>query len=165
METPTVPPMTSAERRAELSKIRRRKGLRGFLIGLVVAQLLIAGILFGGEQLLKLRPELRPEFPLRVLVFLGIAGGIAFTGALTTLLLLFQGLAYVVRPRGKPLGIALWNGIRRVARAVVALGATLLVVGGTAAAAIPPQDWGPHAKLLRLRAEQGYRRIQESFRR
>jgi|GEM_PF-6907581 len=161
METPTVPPRSVKE----LARARRRRGLRGFLIGLLVGQVVIATIMIGGDELLKLRPDLRMELPLRAIVFVGIGAGIAFTGSVTGLLLLLQGLGYVLRPRGKPFATAAWNGLKRFGRAALALGATFLVLGGTAAAAIPPRDWIPHGKLIRDRAKRISLPIRDYFRR
>lgn len=163
MDPPTVPPMTAEQRRAEMNERQRSKRRRGFLIGLLVGQALIAGIIFGSDALLKLRPDLQTELPLRLLVFLGITGGLAFTGLMIGLLLFFQGLGYVFRPRGKKFGVALWNGVRRVGRAAFALAITLLVLGGTAAATISPADWKPHGEMVVERGKQGWKRIQEQM--
>lgn len=165
METPTVPPQTAEQRRAEMNVRQRAKGRRGFLIGLLAGQALIAGIIFGGDFLLRMRPDLQTALPLRLLVFLGITGGLVFTGLMIGMLLFFQGVGYVVRPRGKKFGVALGNGVRRVGRAVLSLGITLLVLGGTAAATIPPSDWKPHGELVVERGKQGWKRVQDQLRR
>lgn len=158
MEPPTVPPQTARERRAEIRTVQKRRSRRGFLLGLLVGQALIVGIIFGGDQLLRLRPDLQIGLPLRLLVLLGVTGGLVFTGAFIALLLSFQALGYVFRPRGKPFLAALGNGMRRVGRAFGAMLLTLLVLGGTAAATIPPEDWKPNAKFVRSRAREAVRR-------
>lgn len=164
METPTVPPMTAEQRRAEMNERQRTKRRRGFLIGLLVGQALVAGIIFGGDAILRLRPDIHTELPLRLLVFLGVTGGLVFTGLMIGLLLFFQAVGYVFRPRGKKFFVALGNGIRRVGRAALALGLTLLVLGGTAAATIPPADWKPHGELCLERGKAGLKKIQHQFR-
>jgi hypothetical protein len=159
-ETPTVPPKTAEERRRDLAELQKRKRRRGFLIGLVVGQLLVVALVYGGEALLRMRPDIQTGMPLRFLVFLGVVSGLLITALIIALLLGLQGIAWLFK-RGKPFGVAARNGIRRVGRALLSIGVTLAVLGGTAAATIPPHEWKPQAESLWKKSKEAYRKWTE----
>lgn len=161
MDSPTVPPIAISARRNELQASLRRRRRRGFLIGLVVGQLFVLALVFGGEALIKLRPELRIDLPVRTVVFAGVTAGLALTGVLIGLLLMIEGLLYVVRPKGKPFGVALANGFRRTVRALLSLGITLIVVSGTAAAGVPIDQWKPQGRQLWQRLKGAVEKLAE----
>ncbi len=161
MDSPTVPPIAISARRNELQAALRRRRRRGFLIGLLAGQLLVLGLIFGGEALLKLRPDLRIDMPVRTVVFAGVTAGLALTGVLIGCLLMVEGLLYVVRPKGKLFGTALANGFRRTGRAFLSLGITLAVVSGTAAASVPIDQWKPQGRQLWERLKGAVEKLKE----
>lgn len=143
MESPTQAP-SAAERMARLARLQRARRRRGFMLGLLVGQLLILAVDFGGEALLRAlahKVVFNPPIHYRAVVFLGMTGGIAATGLFIAIVLGFQGLGYVFGKKGVGLGTALGRGFRRVGKAVVSLGLTLAVVGGTAWFLIPKPEW------------------------
>ncbi len=137
---------TSAERQAELRKKEKAKRRRGFLLGLLVGQLLIVALDFGGEALLaQLEDRIRFDTPisLRAIVFLAMSASVVLVGLLIAFLLGLQGAGYVLGKKKVGFFTALGRGIRRIGRAAWALGLTLGVFGGTAWMLIPSAQWGP----------------------
>jgi len=159
MSPPTVPPHSARERRGALNEAQRGKRRRSFLIGLVVGQILVVGLSFGGEALLQLRPDLKLTLSPRVLVWAGVTSGIVFTGILIGFLMTVQALVYMIRPRGKPLGTALGNGVKRIVRATLSLATTLIVLSGSALATIPYSQWRPEGERLWKEMKQAVDRL------
>lgn len=163
LEGRTSPPTalpSAQERMAALVGVQKAKRRRGFIIGLLVGQLLIVALDFGGKQLIHL---LRHKFrfsapiPLEAVVFIGMTAGIVLTALLIFFILGLQGMGYVFGSKKKVgLFTAVARGMKRSFKAAWALGLTLSVVGGTAWFMIPRDQWKPTARYLRDQGEKGY---------
>jgi len=168
MTPPTATPSAS-ERRANLDRIQKVRKRKGFLIGLLVGQLLVIGLDFGGKAILDAiahKYKFNAPIPLQSLVFLGMAGGIAITAVLILFVLGFQGVGYVFGSKQVGFFTAVGRGIRRVFKAAWSLGLTLGVIGGTAWFMIPGSRWKDTTEYMKLhgdKAVQGARGWAEDF--
>ena len=161
MQPPTVHDLSAKERLWLMEENKKKKKRKGFVLGLWVGQLLILLLSFGGEALLRLFPNYNVELPFPLVVFAGISVSLLFMGILIDLLLFFQAVGYLIRPKGKKFGRALWNGIRRVMRASFSWGITVLVFCGTSLATIPMDQWGSSADRLKEESVKVYEQIKE----
>ncbi len=150
---------TPAERMAGIQEQERGRRRRGFLIGLLVGQLLVIALDYGGEALIRAiqhKYPFRAPVPLRALVFTGMTAGVVLTGILICLVLGMQGVGYVFGKKQVGFFPALWRGIKRIWKAAWAVGLTLGVVGGTSWLLIPQPEWKPTAVYLRDKGVEGY---------
>ncbi len=160
---PTVHEMSAQERRSLMRENKKKKSRKGFLLGLWVGQVLILVLSFGGEAILRRLPNYNVELPFPLVVFAGISASLLLMGLLIDLLLFFQAVGYFVGSKKKKpkFGRALWNGIRRPARASFSWGATVVVFCGTSMATIPMDQWRPSAERLKSEGVKLYERIKE----
>ena len=161
VEPPSVQGKSARERLALMEENKKKKKRKGFLFGLWAGQLMILALSLGGERVLAFFPNHDVELPFRLVVFAGIAASLLLVGMLIDLLLFFQALGCLFSPKGKKFGRALWNGIRRVARASFAWGATVLVFCGTSAATIPMEQWKPSVERMKVEGEKLFEQIKE----
>jgi hypothetical protein len=150
MASPTSAP-SATERRANLDRIQSSKRRKGFLIGLLVGQLLILGLDYGGRlalHLLKDKVKLQSPVPHEALVFIGMTAGIVITMLLILFVLGLQGMGWVFGKNQVGFFTAVGRGLKRVFKAAWALGITLGVIGGTAWFMIPRSEWKPTATYL-----------------
>jgi hypothetical protein len=158
--TPPTAAPSAEERRANIEARQKERRRKGFLIGLIVGQLLIIGIDLGGRlalKLLKNRVQLNAPVTLEALVFFGMSAGIVITMLLILLVLGLQGTGWLFGKKKVGFFTALGRGLRRVWKAAWALGLTLGVIGGTGWFMIPKDQWWPTWKY----AEGEGRRVYE----
>src|SRR5688572_31906518 len=76
---PASPGPSAADRQRELHLQQKRRRRRGFLLGLLVGQILIIGLDLGGSYFLKTHPNFKLQAPIGVpsIVFLGMSVGAA----------------------------------------------------------------------------------------
>jgi hypothetical protein len=147
MVTPTVVPPSAADRLHELQRQQKRRRRRGFLLGLLVGQLLIIALDLGGEFFLRTHPHFKLQAPIRVasIVFLGMAAGSA-------VMVLAVALIYVILAMKSLFGrksAAVGRGIWKVILTVLALGVSMGVILGTAWFMIPAAEWKPTRDFAR----------------
>ncbi len=150
MASPTAAP-SATERRAHLDRAQRARRRRGFLIGLLVGQLLVLGLDFGGGaalHLLRDKVTVQTPVPHQALVFIGMTAGIVITMLLILFVLGLQGAGWVFGKKGAGFFTAVGRGVKRIFKAAWALGITLGVIGGTAWFMIPRDQWKPTATYL-----------------
>ena len=155
-----APKPSAAERMANIHQIQKSRRRRGFLIGLLVGQLLIVALDFGGEGLVRLlgeRVRFEPPVPLRALVFVGMTAGIVMTALIVLFLLGLQGAGWAFGKARRGFFAAVGVGLKRVWKAAWSLGLTLGVIGGTAWFLIPRQEWKPTGQWLKAQGEKGYK--------
>jgi hypothetical protein len=142
MVAPTAAP-SAKDRAWHLAQEQKRRRRRGFLIGLLVGQLLIIALDLGGEFFLRTHPQVKLQAPIRVasIVFLGMAVGAAVMIVAVALITLVMGL------RGKSGGVV--GGIQRVVLTTFALGVSIAVILGTAWFMIPSAEWKPTVEFAR----------------
>jgi hypothetical protein len=151
MEEAEKPKPTAEERRAAIQEGQKKKRKRGFLIGLLVGQLLIILLDLGGGALLHLfRDRVRVNAPvsLEALVFFGMSAGIVITALMIFFVLGVQGLGWTFGKKKVGFFTAVWRGIKRMSQAAWALGLTLGVIGGTAWFMIPGREWKPTIEYM-----------------
>jgi hypothetical protein len=160
MVTPTAVPsaMERAHRMAQEQKKRRR---RGFLLGLLVGQLLIIGLDLGGEFFLRTHPHFKLQAPIRVpsIVFLGMAAGAAVM--ILAVALIYAGMGLRSLFARKPGGVvaAAGGGVKRIFLTALALGVSMAVILGTAWFMIPASEWKPTVDFAK---DQGKRGVEAS---
>src|SRR5262245_41634896 len=78
MSSPTAVP-SAAQRQLNLQRLQKKRRRRGFLLGLLVGQILIIALDLGGEWFLRTHPhvKLQTNIPVSAIVFLGMAAGAA----------------------------------------------------------------------------------------
>lgn len=138
--TEALPRPDAHERLLKLNKQQRAKRRRGFLIGLLVGQLLILGLDFGGRLILTLlenRVQTNAPYSLEAIVFFGMASGVVLTGLLIFFVLGLQGVGYVFGKKKVGFFRAVGRGMVRCFKATWAVGLTLGIIGGTAWYLIP----------------------------
>jgi hypothetical protein len=150
MATPTSVP-SAVQRQLNLDRIQKRRRRRGFLIGLLVGQLVIIGLDLGGDFFLRTHPQvkLQTNIPVSSIVFLGMAAGAA-------VMILAVALIYAVMAlRGlfgrKSAVAAAGRGIWRVILTLLTLGVTMGVILGTAWFMIPKPRWKDTVDFARAR--------------
>jgi len=160
MVTPTAVPsaMERAHRMAQEQKKRRR---RGFLLGLLVGQLLIIGLDLGGEFFLRTHPHFKLQAPIRVpsIVFLGMAAGAAVMILAVALIYTGMGLRSLFARKPGGVAAAAGGGLKRVILTVLALGVSMTVILGTAWFMIPASEWKPTADFAK---DKGKRAVEAS---
>ena len=102
--SPTATP-SAAARMDNLKEKQKAKRRKSFLVGLLVGQLLILALDYGGKLALHLlRDRLKPtgDLTLEARVFLGMTAGIVFTGLLIFFVLGLQGAGWLFgKKKGK----------------------------------------------------------------
>ena len=156
MVTPTAAP-SAMERAYKLAQGQKQRRRRGFLLGLLVGQLLILGLDLGGEIFLRTHPNYKLQAPIRVasIVFLGMAAGSAVMIVAVALIYAVQGARSLFG--GKSGGV--FAGIRRMILTALALGVSMGVILGTAWFMIPAAEWKPTVDFAR---EKGVRAVEAS---
>lgn len=144
VSTPTAVP-SATERRYNLSLLQKRRRRRGFLIGLLVGQLLIVAMDLGGAWYFRTHPNVRLQAPVGVasVVFLGMSIGAAVMVVALALIFLALGLRACFRRGGTGLFASMGRGIAGVFRTALALGLSMAVILGTAWFMIPGAEWRP----------------------
>lgn len=144
VSTPTAVP-SATERRYNLSRLQNRKRRRGFLIGLLVGQLLIIAMDLGGMWYLHAHPNVKLQAPVGVasIVFLGMAIGAAVMLAALALIFLALGLRACFGRGDVGLFTAIGRGLKRVVLTTLTLGVSMAVILGTAWVMIPGREWRP----------------------
>ena len=143
------------DRRRAIQEGQKRKRRKGFLVGLLVGQLLIVGLDLAGRLVLTLmKDKIRSSSPIshEALVFIGMTAGILITALLVLFVLGLQGAGWIFGKKKVGFFTAVGRGARHVMKAAWALGLTLGVIGGTAWFMIPQAQWEPTAGYLK---EQG----------
>jgi hypothetical protein len=144
MEPPTTMMKTREEREAERNASQKKKRLRGFLLGLLVGQLLVIALDLGGAAALhffKHKIRVNAPIPFEALVFVGMSTGILATALLILAVLGLQGAGWVFGKKKVGFFTAVGRGLKRVVKAAWALGLTIGVVAGTAWLMIPGSEW------------------------
>ena len=148
-----------AERMERIKEEQRKRSRKGFLAGLVVGQLAVVGLSYGGSGFQALFVDhlnLQSPMPIRSMVFCSMTAGIGLTGILILLVLALQGIGWFFTKKTIGFGVALWRGMKRVCHAGWSLFLTLMVIGGTAWLVIPPEEWQSTAKYLEAKGLEGY---------
>ena len=137
--SPTAAP-SAAARMENLQQKQKGKRRKSFLVGLLVGQLLILALDYGGKlALYLLRDKLKPtgDLTLEARVFLGMTAGIVFTGLLIFFVLGLQGAGWLFGRKKVGFFTAVGRGIKRTFKAAWAVGLTLGIIGGTAWFLVP----------------------------
>jgi len=137
--SPTAAP-SAAARMDNLKEKQKAKRRKSFLVGLLVGQLLILALDYGGKlALYLLRDKLKPtgDLTLEARVFLGMTAGIVFTGLLIFFVLGLQGAGWLFGKKKVGFFTAVGRGIKRTFKAAWAVGLTLGIIGGTAWFLVP----------------------------
>lgn len=131
---------SAADRLKTLNREQKRRRRRGFLLGLLVGQLVIIAMDLGGTLFLRTHPQVKLQAPVGVpsIVFLGMAVGAALMIAVLALIFGAAGLRGLFR---KASASALAGGFKRLFMTSMALGVSIGVIIGTAWFMIPQPDW------------------------
>lgn len=142
MVTPTSVP-SATQRRYNLYQLRRRRQRRGFLLGLLFAQILIIALDLGGDLYLRTHPQVRLKEPISVagIVFLGMAIGAAILCVGVALLSCGMGLRGLLRRRSTGSAPPAGRALKRALLTPLILGVTMGVILGTAWFMIPGAEW------------------------
>ena len=149
----------TAERLAKINEEQKKRSRRGFLTGLIVGQLAVVGLSYGGaglQALLQDKIGLQTPMPIRSMVFCAMTAGIGLTGCIILLVLALQGIGWFFTKKTIGFGLALWRGVKRTCRAAWSLGLTLVVISGTAWLLIPEEEWQKSAEYLADKGDEGY---------
>lgn len=155
MVTPTSVP-SATQRRYNLVRLQRRRQRRGFLLGLLVGQIIIIAFDVGGELFLRTHPHIRIAESLRVssIVFLGMAAGAVLMTAGVAAIYAFQALCAL---RGPSRSGSILRGLRRVFFTLCILAPTMGIILGTAWFMIPGESWKPTVDFARRKGAQGFK--------
>ena len=142
MVTPTAVP-SAMERAYRMKQEQRQRRRRGFLLGLLVGQILIIALDLGGEFFLRTHPHFKLQAPIRVasIVFLGMAAGAAIMIVAVGLIYMFMALRSLFSR--KSVVASAGGGIKRLFLTTFALGVSIAVIIGTAWFMIPAPQWKP----------------------
>jgi hypothetical protein len=152
MEPPTTMVKSREEREAERHAAQRKKRRRGFLMGLLVGQVLVIAIDLGGAAALHFfrhKVRVNAPIPFEALVFIGMSTGIVATALLILAVLGLQGAGWLFGKKKVGFFTAVGRGLRRVFKAAWAVGLTIGVVAGTAWLMIPGAEWGRTGTYLK----------------
>lgn len=158
MEPPTTVMKTREEREAERNAVQKKKRLRGFLLGLLVGQLLVIAIDLGGAAALhffKHKVRVNAPIPFEALVFVGMSTGILATALLILAVLGLQGAGWLFGRKKVGFFTAVFRGFKRVVKAAWALGLTIGVVAGTAWLMIPGSEWSRTGAYFKEKGLEG----------
>src|SRR6185436_18296493 len=113
MVTPTVVPPSAADRLQEMKREQKRRRRRGFLLGLLVGQLLIITLDLGGEFFLRTHPHFKLQAPIRVasIVFLGMAAGSAVMVLAVALIYVILAMKSLFGRKSAAVGRGIWKVI------------------------------------------------------
>jgi len=153
MSSPTAVP-SAAQRQLNLARLQKKRRRRGFLLGLLVGQILIIALDLGGEFFLRTHPQvkLQASVPVSAIVFLGMAAGAA---VMIVAVALIYGVMAMRGLFGKKSAVAAaGRGIWRVILTVLALGLTMGVILGTAWFMIPAARWKDTTDFAKERGVQ-----------
>ena len=155
MVMPTAVP-SAMERAYHLAQMQKRRRRRGFLLGLLVGQLLIIALDVTGELFLRTHPNYKLQAPIRVasIVFLGMAAGAAALLLAVALIYLVMALRSMFGRKSGGVIAAAGGGIKRVILTVLALGVSMGVILGTAWFMIPAAEWKPTVEFAKGKGVQ-----------
>jgi hypothetical protein len=153
MVTPTAVP-SAMERAYRMAQEQKRRRRRGFLLGLLVGQLLIIALDIGGEFFLRTHPRFKLQAPIRVasIVFLGMAAGAAIMIAAVGLT--YIGMALRSLFGRKSVIASAGGGLKRLFLTSFALGVSIAVIIGTAWFMIPAPEWKPTVDFAKDKGKQ-----------
>jgi hypothetical protein len=153
MSSPTSVP-SAAQRQHNLDRIKKKRRRRGFLLGLLVGQILIIALDLGGDLFLRTHPhvKLQANIPVSSVVFLGMAAGAAVMIAAVALIYGVMALRGLFGKKSAV--VAVGRGIWRVILTVLALGVTMGVILGTAWFMIPGARWKDTTNFAKDRGVQ-----------
>lgn len=157
MVTPTAAP-SATERQANLRTQEGRRRRRGFLVGLLVGQLLIIALDVGGMLFLRSQPQVRLRAPIGVpsIVFLGMAAGAAVVLVAVALIYGVLALRGLFGRKSRGILAAAGSGIKRLVTTTLALGVSIGVIIGTAWFMIPQPEWKPTTDYAKARGLEAF---------
>jgi hypothetical protein len=153
MSSPTAVP-SAAQRQLNLDRLQKKRRRRGFLLGLLVGQIVIIALDLGGELFLRTHPQvkLQASIPVSSIVFLGMAAGAAVMIAAVALIYGVMALRGLFGKKSAV--VAAGRGILRVILTGLTLGVTMGVILGTAWFMIPGARWKDTADFAKDRGVQ-----------
>ena len=160
MDQPTVI-RTRKEREQERATAQKKRGARGFFIGILAGQLIVIGIDLAGAGALRFfgdRFKSTAPVPFPALVFAGMAIGIVLAALVMLAVLGLQGAGWFFGSNRVGFFTAVGRGIKSVVKAAWALGLTLGIVGATAWLMIPGSEWARTATYFQERGLEGRER-------